>query len=88
MNINDDYTLEEVPIELIERGDPIETTTRDGTPVVWVVDSKKLVHNKGAGEAPKFILQAARETDMYSTGLMASTEGPPGTIIHRAISRR
>ena len=58
MNITDDYTTEEdVPIELIDRGDFVETHTRDGTPVVGEVDCRKLVQNRGAGEAQKTILE-------------------------------
>jgi hypothetical protein len=65
----------------------IITTMRDGTPYVWEVDGKRIEIDKATGTS-KVELQAARETDVHGTGLVASTPAPVGTLTHRIIRRR
>ena len=81
----DDYAVEQIPIEQIQPGDTLLAHLPDGSPYTFVVDLKRFEHNKAAGEAPKIILEAARETDTHGTGLVASTQAPVGTLTHRII---
>ena len=82
------YTTKSQRIELFEPGDWVESMIGDGggKPYVWRVENKQFGHKRGEG---KFIrLEAARETDMYGTGMNVSVEGPPGTVVVQAIPQR
>ncbi|MGE2835127.1 hypothetical protein [Mycobacterium sp. SMC-4] len=78
----DGTVLDQVPIEHIETGDTLWTFLPDGSPTTFVVDVKRFHIDKKTG-TKTIGLQAAPETDTHGVGLVATVEGPAGTLVHR-----
>lgn len=78
----DGTVLDQVPIEQIQTGDTVWTFLPDGSPTTFKVEVKRFHIDKSAGTGTVG-LQAARETDTHGVGLVATVEGPIGTIVHR-----
>lgn len=79
---SDGTVLDQVAIEEIETGDTVWTFLPDGSPTTFEVEIKRFHIDKARGTA-MVGLQAARETDTHGVGLIATVEGPAGTIVHR-----